>query len=318
VYDPRTEPHEFVGEGRDEAIQRASKFFGIEAEELAISEFGAGDVYGAGGRCVIVAFPRSAPRPRPGSDGGEERGGRRERGGDRDRGGRRERGGRRDRGRHEAREPRESRGGRPERAERAERAERFERAERAERTEPVEPEGPSVGSVAGEIGDLGSFVLGVVERMDLGSFEVSESQDVGGLLVIHVRGPAARRLADGEGRAVDALQLLLNQASMRGEGEERQKVVVDVEGDAEGRESFLEAMAERAARRARNSGRAVALEPMNPRDRRVIHVALRDEDDIATMSVGEGRYRQVVVVPEGAPEFEEARRESEEASRSGR
>jgi hypothetical protein len=36
-------------------------------------------------------------------------------------------------------------------------------------------------------------------------------------------------------------------------------------------------------------------------------VALRDATDVATMSVGEGRYRQVMVVPEGAPEFEEAR-----------
>jgi spoIIIJ-associated protein len=95
-------------------------------------------------------------------------------------------------------------------------------------------------------------------------------------------------------------------------------VVVDVEGDGESRESLLVSLAERVARRARSSGRAVALDPMNPRDRRTIHVALRDEDGIATMSVGEGRYRQVVVVPEGAPEYEDALRESREASsRSG-
>jgi spoIIIJ-associated protein len=55
----------------------------------------------------------------------------------------------------------------------------------------------------------------------------------------------------------------------------------------------------------------VALDAMNGRDRRAIHMALRDEADVATMSVGEGRYRQVVIVPEGAPEYENARRESE-------
>jgi len=60
----------------------------------------------------------------------------------------------------------------------------------------------------------------------------------------------------------------------------------------------------------------VALDPMNGKDRRAIHVALRDEDGIATMSVGEGQYRQVVVVPEGADEYEEASRKSEEAARS--
>jgi hypothetical protein len=42
-------------------------------------------------------------------------------------------------------------------------------------------------------------------------------------------------------------------------------------------------------------------------------VALRDAEDVATMSVGEGRYRQVLVVPEGAPEYEEARSAAERA-----
>ena len=45
---------------------------------------------------------------------------------------------------------------------------------------------------------------------------------------------------------------------------------------------------------------------MNPKDRRGIHEALREEEDIATMSIGDGRYRQVVVVPKGAPEYDEA------------
>ena len=42
---------------------------------------------------------------------------------------------------------------------------------------------------------------------------------------------------------------------------------------------------------------------MNSRDRRIVHVALRDTDKIATMSMGEGRYRQVLIVPEGASEY---------------
>ena len=37
---------------------------------------------------------------------------------------------------------------------------------------------------------------------------------------------------------------------------------------------------------------------------------MRDEDDVATMSIGEGRYRQVLVVPEGAPEYDDAVSES--------
>jgi spoIIIJ-associated protein len=163
---------------------------------------------------------------------------------------------------------------------------------------------------------VGEFVCGVIERMDLGPFEIGESGE-GGLLVLQVGGAAAPRLAGSDGRAVDALQLLANQAAGR-LSEEPPRVVLDVEGDVEARESRLTKLAQRVAQRARETGRVVRLDPMNGRDRRIIHLALRDDEDVATMSSGEGRYRQVVVVPEGAPEFEEAQREAEAAAeRSG-
>jgi hypothetical protein len=57
----------------------------------------------------------------------------------------------------------------------------------------------------------------------------------------------------------------------------------------------------------------VALDPMNGRDRRALHVAVRDIEGVVTMSVGTGRYRQVVIVPEGAPEYEEAQAAAREA-----
>ena len=152
--------------------------------------------------------------------------------------------------------------------------------------------------------------------MELGPFEIGESGE-GGLLVLQVGGVAAPGLAGSDGRAVDALQLLANQAAGR-LSEEPPRVVIDVEGDVEARESRLTKLAQRVARRARETGRVVRLDPMNGKDRRIIHLALRDEEDVATMSSGQGRYRQVVVVPESAPEFEEAQRESEAAAeRSG-
>ena len=149
--------------------------------------------------------------------------------------------------------------------------------------------------------------------MNLGPFEISESAE-GDMVVIELTGPAAKKLASGDGRGVDGIQLLVNQAAKRRE-ETSARIVVDVEGNADTREDFLTSLATRAAARARKSGRSVGLDPMNGRDRRMIHIALRDEPDIATMSVGEGRYRQVVIVPEGAAEYEKARREAE-ASRS--
>lgn len=286
MYDPNSEPREFVADDPEAAIRKAVQHFGVDADALTISGFPAGAVYGLGGRAVIVATPRDRQPAR--REPGERREERRDRDRDRDR----------DRPRREGR--REGRNGRPERQERAPRA----RAEAAD-------VGPSKGTALGEVGPVGQFLLGVVERLGLGSFELGETNE-GDLVVFELRGQAARALSSGDGRPVDALQLLTNQALARTDPERR--AVVDVEGNPETRERFLSRLAERVVRRAQETGRAVALDPMNARDRRMIHLAARDQDGIATMSIGEGRYRQVVVVPEGAPEYEDARRKAEAAA----
>jgi spoIIIJ-associated protein len=266
----------------------------------------------------VVVYPLSAPPPGNGGGGGgspEPRRGRedRDRGPrrDDDRGGRGGRGGRdRDGGRgprREAREPRE---------ERAPRAS-FE-SDRPERSPDAPSSEPSIGTTQGELRELGIFVKGLVERMELGPFEITETSESDGLVVVQVRGGAAQRLVGGEGRTVDAMQLLANQVSIRISGDDAPRVVLDVEGDAEQREVYLTRVAERAASRARETGRPVALEAMNPRDRRTVHVALREADGIATMSVGDGRYRQVVVVPDNAPEYEEAKRYESQSQRESR
>lgn len=303
MYDEKSEAHEFVGSGREEAVEKACRFFQVEAGDLAILEFAAGEVYGLASRTVIVAVPKGRKRAEPRRDDSprREEGGRGE--------GRREGQGReRSRGRQSG-NSREDRGSRPESG----RGGRRDRAREASPRPELVSE-PSVGTALGELGEIGEFVLGVVERMDLGPFDIGESEE-GDLIALEVKGPAARTLAAGEGRTVDALQLLANQVSARS-GPERQRVVIDIEGNADAREEFLAKLAQRVAKRALETGRAVALDPMNGKDRRVIHVALRDRDDVATMSEGEGRYRQVVVVPEGADGFEDARDQAERIGNS--
>lgn len=290
MYDAKSEAHEFVGADRAEAVAKACRFFDLGEAELEISDLGGETVFGLGGRALIVALPRGARRPtrsvgpaREGREGREGRGPR----GERDRG--REGRGRRDR-------------------------ERDQDRERPREPLATAPSEPSVGTRIGDLTPIGEFVCGLVERMDVGPFEIEESGE-DDLCVIQLRGAGAIELTRGDARAVDAVQLLANQAALRID-EEGPRVVVDVEGDREAREAYLEDLARRAADRAIKTGNAIALDPMNPKARRVLHVALRGMRDIATMSTGTGRYRQVVVVPKGAPEYEEAVRYSEEAARS--
>lgn len=319
MYDSSNEPREFVAADREEAIAKACEFFRRSADALAIHEPDPKEIFGLASRAVIVAAPldRRAPpreareRGRPPADegrparrgrdggggGGRERGGRGDGRGGRDRG-------ERDRGERSRGGPREEDRG-PRRTE-----------ARESQVEPAEPPAASVGTAMGEIGEIGQFVLGALERMRLGSFELTESAEEG-VVVVGLRGPGARALGGGDGRSVDALQLLANQAAMSISAEDPDRIVLDVEGDLAERESRLGELAERAAQRARETGRSIALDPMSPRDRRAIHLALREAQGVATMSVGESRYRQVVVVPEGAPEYEEALQESRAATGPG-
>jgi spoIIIJ-associated protein len=298
MYDASNEAHEFIGEDRAEAVRKAIAFFGIEEDGLTVRALDGATVYGLAGRTVVVAAPKNRAPVRRSSEGGSsgERG-RRE--------GRRE--GRRDDGRRGERRDDGRRGdGRREMRESA-----APELEPAARALEITRSGPSIGQVQGTLTEVGEFVRGTIERMDLGSFEIRESEDEE-VRAFEIAGEAARALAGGDGRTVDALALIVNQAAQTG-NEDAKKVVLDVEGNTEAREGFLTRLAQRAVARAREAGRAIALDPMNGRDRRIIHLAVRDEEGVASMSIGEGRYRQVVVVPEGAPEYDEALRQSEAA-----
>ena len=128
--------------------------------------------------------------------------------------------------------------------------------------------------------------------------------------MIQLSGSAVENLHSSDARATDALQMLANQAAKQAD-EDAPRVMIEIDGESDDREDSLRELASRALKRARDTKRSIALDPMSSRDRRVIHLAVRDEEDVATMSIGSGRFRQVLVVPEGAAEYEEARSSSD-------
>ena len=77
-------------------------------------------------------------------------------------------------------------------------------------------------------------------------------------------------------------------------------VVVDVAGYKKRRERVLTELAERMAERVIADGRPLSLEPMPAHERRIVHIALRDHEQVTTESTGEGQRRKVVISP--APE----------------
>ena len=115
-----------------------------------------------------------------------------------------------------------------------------------------------------------------------------------GHLQVQMIGDTLGVLIGRRGETLDALQYLTSLQVNKGR-EEYLRVTLDTEHYRAKREEALKRLAERMANRARRTGHRVALEPMNPYERRVLHSALQDNPYVTTHSEGEEPYRRVVI-----------------------
>jgi spoIIIJ-associated protein len=111
-----------------------------------------------------------------------------------------------------------------------------------------------------------------------------------------VNGDDLGLLIGRHGATIDALQHLAMRAAFHSSADHK-AVVVDAAGYRERREAALRRAADRAVEDALSFGRAVELEPMNPQERRIVHVYLRDRTDVQTHSEGDEPERRLVVTP---------------------
>ncbi len=98
----------------------------------------------------------------------------------------------------------------------------------------------------------------------------------------------AGRVIGKDGNVLYQLQFLVNLMLMK-KLKTRQTVLVDVEGYRDRRRTRLVARAQEAANKVKQRGKPILLEPMHPADRRIIHLALKDDSLIETSSVNEDR-----------------------------
>jgi spoIIIJ-associated protein len=100
-----------------------------------------------------------------------------------------------------------------------------------------------------------------------------------------------------DGRTIDAVQYVVSAITYRAQGEHGKGVEVDAGGYRERRRERLVASAERAADRVLATGKSVALEPMTPAERKIVHTALQELAGVETNSEGDEPQRYVVVLP---------------------
>jgi spoIIIJ-associated protein len=98
-----------------------------------------------------------------------------------------------------------------------------------------------------------------------------------------------------EGRTLAAIEFLANTVIAKEQGHGGPRVSVDAAGYRRRHEERLLDQARRHAAKVRKSGEDLELEPMNAADRRIIHIALKEDAFVMTESVGEGRDRRIVI-----------------------
>jgi spoIIIJ-associated protein len=100
------------------------------------------------------------------------------------------------------------------------------------------------------------------------------------------------------GETLDAMQYLVSLVANKNRKEDGYvRVTLDTEGYRSRREETLKRLARKNALRVRQTGRPVAMEPMNPYERRVLHSALQGFSGVTTHSEGEEPNRHVVITP---------------------
>lgn len=138
------------------------------------------------------------------------------------------------------------------------------------------------------------FLVGVFKTMDM-NVEISEEyQKETGILTVNMEGDDMGVLIGKRGQTLDSLQYLVSLVVNK-DVDGYIHVKADTENYRERRKKTLENLAKNIAFKVKRTRQPVALEPMNPYERRIIHSALQDEKFITTYSEGEEPYRKVVV-----------------------
>ena len=138
------------------------------------------------------------------------------------------------------------------------------------------------------------FLVGVFATMDMDVEITEDYQKETGILTVNMEGDDMGVLIGKRGQTLDSLQYLVSLVVNK-DVDGYIHVKADTENYRERRKKTLENLAKNIAFKVKRTRQPVALEPMNPYERRIIHSALQNEKYITTYSEGEEPYRKVVV-----------------------
>jgi spoIIIJ-associated protein len=140
--------------------------------------------------------------------------------------------------------------------------------------------------------EIGAFVEKVVAAMGLSLKAEAEQMDDG--LRINLTGDDGSLLIRRQGEVLAALQHVVA-AVFRPDTDERRRLVVDCLGYRKGKDAELRQMATFLAQKARETGLAQEIGPLNPYERRIVHLAVGEIESVSSESIGDAFEKTVII-----------------------
>jgi spoIIIJ-associated protein len=162
-------------------------------------------------------------------------------------------------------------------------------------TEQARLDDKAIASIPDESVNLGKNVLQqIIDLITIDaeiSFEKKSDQ-----ILFYLKGGNAAILIGKQGQTLEAMQYLVEKIVNK-HSEQRIRIQIDIEGYLEKRQNNLKRLAGRLAEKAKRSGKPITIGQMNAHDRRIVHLALRDDSGIRTQSVGDGFLKKLLIFP---------------------
>lgn len=122
------------------------------------------------------------------------------------------------------------------------------------------------------------------------------AEQTDGKIALTIEGDKSGLLIGRKGKTLDALQYIVNKVVNK-TLEKRTRVVVDSENYRQRRKESLTLLALKMGDKAKRIRKPITTNPMNPHDRRIVHLALKEDEMLDTKSRGEGLLKKIIIIP---------------------
>ena len=159
----------------------------------------------------------------------------------------------------------------------------------------------SFGSVetvveAGDIADIAKEITSTLfAKMELDA-KIRDISENDSKVYIELESENSGLIIGKKGKTLEAIQFIINMM-VNQKTKSNKKIIIDIESYRSKRESSLKKLAQEVAERVAHTGKPFSMEPMNPFERRLVHMTLQDHPQVITKSEGQGSFRKVKVCP---------------------